>query len=406
MYQNILIVDDEQHVTEAMLALLKSQADLECEVFAANSAEEALAIAESERIDLMISDIHMPDVSGIDLLRIMKQKWPLCQVVMLTGFSDFSNIYDAFQLKAAGFLLKTESDEQIVSKVKEVLRQNETRLNQEKLLRTQSVAQNDQRLWEAVSKPDGEQQMLLSHLKVLPSRPMVLCLCDDLQGRSSELDTLIRFYMSERMSVIAYCEVPVEGRALWLFQDVQQEVTPPLVSTLMETVQNSYRSSTAGEFSCVIAAAEAGKLNATFTSLMEALAGNREDGGSINILNPLALHHKSTDYTIRFVKKYIAEHIADDINIPMLAAITGYNADYLSRAFRKNTGSTIGAYIADVRLAYVKQIMRENEFSLDELYQRVGFSSRAYFNRFIKRATGMSPRALRLAVLEKDETNE
>jgi len=403
LYHNILIVDDEAHVTEALLALLKSQEDLECEVFAANSAEEALALAEKERIDLMITDINMPDVSGLELLRIMGEKWPFCQVIMLTGYSDFSNVYEAFQLKAAGFLLKTESDEQIIAKVRDVLRQGEERLKQEQLLRKPAV-QTDPRLWEPLNQPDGEQRKaLLSQMKALPSHNMVLCLCGDLEGRAPELDTLIRYYMGERVRVLAYCNVPSAERVVWLLQPVQHDMAPSLLSNMLETVQNSYRSSTGEEFSCAIAPVSADNIRETFPLLMEALASSHEHMGSISILNPLALNHKSTEYTIRFVKKYIAEHIADDISIPLLASVTGYNADYLSRAFRKSTGSTIGAYISDVRISYIRKIMRENEVSLDELYQKVGFSSRAYFNRFVKRATGMSPRALRLAVLAESE---
>ena len=133
--------------------------------------------------------------------------------------------------------------------------------------------------------------------------------------------------------------------------------------------------------------------------LLNAPGDPPDEMGSITILDRPDMHHNSSDYTIRFVKKYIAEHIAEDINIPLLAIVTGYNADYLSRAFRKNTGSTISSYIADARIAFIKQIICDEEVSMDEVYQKAGFSSRAYFNRFVKKATGMSPRALRMSVM-------
>lgn len=402
MYHNILIVDDEAHVTEALETLLKTQTDIDCEVYVASSAAQALDIARSERIDLMVSDIYMPDMSGLELLREMRELWPICQTIMLTGHADFQNAYEAFQLKAAGFLLKTEDDEHILKKIREVLEKSTVMLKQKPLLASVKMQQAEN-LDKFLSSDDLRRTRYLSRMSLDAARPMVLCLLSAQEQQVAAIDTLIRHYMEGRISSIRALRSADSPCVLWIFQDAITDVTPVLISNMLETVNNSYHATTKSEFSCVIAQADLSSFTRTYQELQSSLAESADRQGSVAVLNPM--QHKSSEYAIRFIKRYIKEHIADDTTISTLAGITGYNADYLARTFRSQTGLTVGQYIINVRMQRIKTLMEDDTLSLDDIAQQTGFSSRAYFNHFIKRIAGVSPRTLRLTIHGKESSS-
>lgn len=87
--QTILIVDDEPHVLAVTSRMLTG-----CgyKIFSTNNATEALEIVENEPVDLIISDLQMPVISGIELLTIMREKYNWIPRIAITGFNDLNSI--------------------------------------------------------------------------------------------------------------------------------------------------------------------------------------------------------------------------------------------------------------------------------------------------------------------------
>ena len=106
----VLVVDDEQDVQ--MLFEQKFRAESrtgEIEVHFAFSAEEALLLLGKNGIAefvLILSDINMPGINGIQLLKIIKEKYPEIKVFMITAYGDDDNYQSAMQNGADGFLTK------------------------------------------------------------------------------------------------------------------------------------------------------------------------------------------------------------------------------------------------------------------------------------------------------------
>jgi len=103
MKQRILAVDDQSYVAE-MVALWLTESGYDCDV--AVSARQALAMLGQDKYDLMISDVTMPDMSGIELLRQVKEKFPDLAVLMATGVDDRKTAIQAIQLGAYGYIIK------------------------------------------------------------------------------------------------------------------------------------------------------------------------------------------------------------------------------------------------------------------------------------------------------------
>lgn len=105
MYK-VLIVEDELPVRDAIISIINWE-ELGYEVvYAAEDGQDALNYLEDHAIDLMITDIYMPFVDGLELVRRVRQKDTYCKVVFLTGYNEFEYAKEAISLNANKYLLK------------------------------------------------------------------------------------------------------------------------------------------------------------------------------------------------------------------------------------------------------------------------------------------------------------
>jgi len=115
---NILIVDDDQIVCQALQTILKS--DQEITVIAiGHDGQEAILLYEKHFVDVVLMDIRMTHMSGIDAAEIILRKDPHARILFLTTFSDDDYIVKALKLGARGYILKQDYDS-IATSVKAV----------------------------------------------------------------------------------------------------------------------------------------------------------------------------------------------------------------------------------------------------------------------------------------------
>jgi two-component system NtrC family sensor kinase len=88
----VLIVDDDEHVRRALKRVLRRA---RCRLLDAPDADAALAMLEAEPVHVVVSDYRMPGMSGVEFLRIVKERWPRVQRVLLTGQADTAAIEEA-----------------------------------------------------------------------------------------------------------------------------------------------------------------------------------------------------------------------------------------------------------------------------------------------------------------------
>jgi two-component system, NarL family, response regulator len=101
----ILIVDDHPVVLAGLTSMLGTQAGVEV-AGSASSGEDALGILRSKPVDLVLLDLRMPGMNGIDTLHAMKRTSTSARAIILTSFETDEDIYRAVQAGAHGYLLK------------------------------------------------------------------------------------------------------------------------------------------------------------------------------------------------------------------------------------------------------------------------------------------------------------
>ncbi|MCK9253849.1 MAG: response regulator transcription factor [Clostridiales bacterium] len=103
----IILADDQRLMTDGLKTILETRADIQITGLAANG-RQVLDILERSagRADLVLLDVRMPEMDGVQAVRVIKETWPRLRVLMLTTFNDENYLLDALAGGADGYLLK------------------------------------------------------------------------------------------------------------------------------------------------------------------------------------------------------------------------------------------------------------------------------------------------------------
>ena len=119
----LLIVDDEPYIADSLFEYIRTKRSDEYEVYISYSGEEALSVLSESRIDIVLSDINMTGIDGLQLLERINEQWPKCRVIFLTGYDKFEYAYEAISNRCAKFLLKNEGYDTILKNIDEVAKE-------------------------------------------------------------------------------------------------------------------------------------------------------------------------------------------------------------------------------------------------------------------------------------------
>jgi DNA-binding NtrC family response regulator len=131
-HARILIVDDDEEIRSTVKVILEDEGYF---VDSAATGREAVDKSKKTTFNLALLDIRLPDVEGVELLRLMKETVPRTRKIMLTGYPSMQNAIDALNKNADAFLVKPMDVEKLLALVKEQLQsqEDERKLSEEKL---------------------------------------------------------------------------------------------------------------------------------------------------------------------------------------------------------------------------------------------------------------------------------
>jgi len=117
--KTVVVVEDDIRLQEHLIKMLDMPEDITC-LCAVSSAEEALEKIPAYHPDVVLMDINLPGISGIDCIRDLKKKLPRLEVVMLTAYDVDDNIFRALKEGASGYLLKSSTPDDIYNAIRDV----------------------------------------------------------------------------------------------------------------------------------------------------------------------------------------------------------------------------------------------------------------------------------------------
>ena len=115
----VLIADDQQLIRESLKIVLNSVEDIEVTA-TAGDGEEAIKVVKDKKPDLVLMDVRMPKMDGVQCTKKIKEEFPDVKVIILTTFDDDEYVYDALKFGASGYLLKGISTDELANAIRTV----------------------------------------------------------------------------------------------------------------------------------------------------------------------------------------------------------------------------------------------------------------------------------------------
>ncbi len=119
MKKTVVVVEDDKGLREQLVQILESTPDIQC-MGAYTSAEEALPQILANNPDVVLMDIKLPHMSGIQCVAEIKKTSPNLQVIMVTVYEDSERIFRALKAGANGYLVKSSPPEQLLAAIRDV----------------------------------------------------------------------------------------------------------------------------------------------------------------------------------------------------------------------------------------------------------------------------------------------
>ncbi|MFC4779507.1 response regulator [Paenibacillus sp. GCM10023252] len=537
MYR-LLLVDDEPPIAEGLAEVIELAGLPLKEIKFFFSARKALEEFQKEPFDLIIADIRMPEMTGLEFIEQAKQQYPLVKVIFLTGFSDFQYARRALQLGAANYLLKPADDEELLDNVREAIQQLDqhyesmlalegARKQAKEALPVMQAELFRQMLQEGELTSNWRREKFAQHDIALDPEKGVQTLIvrvDDYGRKFDRGDLLLiqfavqnmvqelldykysffpfsyeeqsfvyliqsepaepddgqsaKLFMKERLSsaqqtlervlgvslsiAIGPDPVPWEQWAatfrflqssLRLNQNANVLVVPyegmesrsvqygPL-NELLSEVTAALQTRSEPRFLACLDRAFGGKESAKLVSPEESVLGYL--GITHAITNLLVLYNliasldsitleklshfsshrdmyerkqfllqlfhlitrqmnrireNPSEILIEQVKRYIEEHMGEDLSLNVLAKLKFVSPSYLSRLFHQLTGEQLTAYITRVRITEAKQLLVDPRYRIQDIADKLGYQSANYFSKVFRKAVGISPQDYRTSSL-------
>lgn len=131
--KHILIVDDETAILEVFRSLFS---DEDYRLSLAETGRDAVRIIREDTVDLVIADKNLPDITGLEVLKVAKQVRPVTEVIIITGFASLDTVLTAMELDAFDYMLKPLTNIfDIKKKVRQALEKQEMTLENQRLLK-------------------------------------------------------------------------------------------------------------------------------------------------------------------------------------------------------------------------------------------------------------------------------
>lgn len=342
---SVFIVDDEEMIRNGLKKLIDWDKFGFSICGEANDGEEALGSLDIQDADILLTDLKMPFMDGVELSLKVKAIYPAIEIIVLTGLDDFNSIQKCLRNGVVDYLLKPINDKELISALDRVI----VRLEE---MNEGYPLQIEERITQSIDA------------------------CDNLLAEQA-LDEFFRYMDRNRLpsdafsaysrkmckSIIAYCS----------------EKALPLSSI------------TGSEY------AE--------EEILIRLLGSDDPKEFIIELIDKVIACKSGKFEISAIdeiKDYIERNYNKKITLKLIADAVFLNPSYISQLFLKETGEHYNDYLVNVRLNHAKKLLKESRMSIQAISDSLGFGTSKYFSKVFKEKTGKQPSQYRTEYINEN----
>lgn len=378
LYQ-ILIADDEPYALEGLIHGVPFRELGFDQVFAVDNVSEAKQILLSNNIDIVLSDIEMPDESGLDLLMWMNEYHMDAVPIILTCHADFE--YSRIAMKSGSFdyILKPIAYEEVTETLKRAL----TRVEQKK--KYHQANRHEQLLIKNRERLTCELWTDIFNGDLKPTSPVMEELCL-IKNRVKMMETEPAEKLIAEMVYYARSTSAAGGISETGYLEVCTEVCVQAVYVSCSKLNIRTDFILSSDLQRQIHMAIRGqKYYSEFVRTMIAAFCKRRD----------SIYHSRRKSLTEQTKDYVEAHLGERLQNDQIAQALFLNVDHLNRIFKKETGMTLSEYISVKRIDRAKLLLLTTRMPVSEVAMSVGFQSFSYFSKIFKKRVGVEPSKFR-----------
>ncbi|MCL6478640.1 MAG: response regulator [Peptococcaceae bacterium] len=351
MYR-VLIVEDEALERQVLRYLLaKSSLPVVVAGEAANG-KEAAALADKLKPEIVLMDVKMPAMDGLQVTKAIKEKDPDIEVIIVTAYGKFSYSQQAIKYHVADYLLKPVQPDELFGALKKVI----TRLEKKKPAHTGS--------FENIPVKPGLIREMASRL---------------LFNRPDQSKALFHQVVNE---LLAANPGPNSGLlASFAFETLVITVMELTSAGIQEKDITDKRRELAGEIKSINSAKD-----------LICWADNMIDGFSLILKQR---QEYDSQAIIKRVKYFIHDNYQKEITLSLAASEVHLSPAYLSRLFKQQTKTSFIEYLTKYRLQEAKKLLLNTDLTVDDIACRVGYNNNSYFTSVFKRYEDLTPSEFR-----------
>ena len=389
MYKT-LFVDDERLIREGISNLIDWERITGQELTLAENAKVALKYLEHEKYEIVISDIYMQDMNGIELAKCIKGKWPDVVVILLSANEYFDYARKAIEAGVFKYLLKPVIPEELEDAVNEAISQ--VKINEETKKRI-----------------DHSQEVLEDYRRELKKNLWKDILSGNMRNEDEIFERFEKMNMSKNISPIYVVVYKTDDESM-LYQN--QVAIDKVVSSCFEGYIDTVFMD---NYIVILLKKENAKsVLYAFGDLVKEMFHFEVymgEGKTVKDLSTLHMSVESAKYNIqknRANKKdeptqivlaaveMIRKEIENvDFNINTIANALYLTPAYFSRVFKRKMGMTCIDFIKNYRINLAKELLQNTDLSIQQISEKTGYATVYYFSQQFKQVTGESPGSFR-----------
>jgi len=390
----VLIADDEAIIREGIREAVRWE-EQGMEVAAeAEDGEEALELALRHKIDLLLVDLNMPIMNGIELMKEIRKTLPDCKIVVITGHDEFGYAQESIRLQVSDYLLKPVNPVQLgelIGKLRIEL-ESEEKQRRHMELASRQMQKNYPLLrerffleWIGDGLTEGEivEQLRFLKLPEAPPDKLIAVRWPELianEPLTGERDRQLMLFAIENIAgewLEPFERVIFRDQAGLIVICVWGTVPDELLSRIENSVQQYLKLS-------VYVHAE--PVSGGLSALSDAYRACKAEVFKESRLSPI----------VRRARQALRERFADpEITLEKLALELKVSPVYLSRMIKQELGVSFVALLTRMRIKKAIELLGATDMPIHEIAASVGYESQHYFSTAFKKTVGVSPNQYR-----------
>lgn len=390
----VLIADDEAIIREGIREAVR-WAEHDMEVAAeAEDGEEALQLALRHDIDLLLVDLNMPIVNGIELMKEIRRVLPSCKIVVITGHDEFGYAQESIRLQVSDYLLKPVNPGQLnelIGKLRTEL-ESEENLRRHMEMASRQLQKNYPLLrerffleWIGDGLTEGEiveQLRFLELPEAVPDKLIVVRWPELIANEPlmEERDRQLLLFAIE--NIASELLEPVERV---IFRDQAGLIVICVWGTVPEALLSRIESAVQAYLKLSVYL-HAEPISGGLAAVAEAYRTCKAKVFKESQLSPI----------VRRARQALRERFADpEITLEALAMELRVSPVYLSRIIKQELGVTFVALLTRMRIKKAIELLGTTDMPIHEIAAAVGYETQHYFSTAFKKTVGVSPNQYR-----------